>query len=862
MLKKIKVEYREWGWNSLKNIKEAFGVDSFLYDQMFFPRTIRDVKEYLKERRFKEHKPICTCYLEVRKCSDGKYIIECNEYNDNTLLDDTIFSENNIMKITDSLYGKKCTCGQLEKLIIRSNYEKLREEDKKRSEERERQNKEYYDKLYREGKMYHQNEINRLQNLIYQQQRESRQQIQNQNQQHQNEINRMKEENNRREQNYIRERNENNERFKKMENERKQEKKENQERLKTIENERNLEREENKKKFQIIEQERNRERELYTQRMDFLEHNLEEKDEILKQNTRKLEENEKQKLILEKCEKDAEKEFTSNNYQIFDNYYKTKQNLISEEIEKNLLNLIDKNLSFENLNEDLISQIVKIEKFHKNVKELVDERITNLDNAKMNINISSFNIIVLGNTGVGKSTLLNTVLKEKLAKAGFGDACTMGPPKPYESEKAKGIRIWDSRGIENGKYNLENAFNDIKNTIENLIKENDPNKFIHCIWYCIKSNRVTEEESENLKKCYDSYIEKLPIIIVFTRSENQIETDEMMEKVKLKLEKAKRQNGLEGKEENDIKILKLLAENYRSDLGEIKSFGIHNLMEQTYESAKIGIERACIHSLMEQGKNLLKEEFDENLQTLKNKIFQTKNEIIDNQHVNNNILYNILNEDKNRKNNLNVNNIKFDFNNFRNFCKIFSRLIAKTLLLKNQILEEKTTTEIDKVIEDESEKIKNFFEKIFEKNLENMTDELADELEKYVKQLESKYQIKSLCSKYYYNELKKLAKNNIIKNYKPIIEDIIYRKISQIVFKKFGEKIKDELMDCFQELLKIHKGIKKLFTSKGKEISDSCLKKIKNMMDYPDDDYEKRNPKIKIKGKKFKYENLEEDEDD
>ena len=101
----------------------------------------------------------------------------------------------------------------------------------------------------------------------------------------------------------------------------------------------------------------------------------------------------------------------------------------------------------------------------------------------------------------------------------------MGVPKPYESEKAKGIRIWDSRGIENGKYNLETAFNDIKNTIESLIKENDPDKFIHCIWYCICSNRFTEEEISNLKKCYDSYIEKLPIIVVFTQSKNQIQTE-------------------------------------------------------------------------------------------------------------------------------------------------------------------------------------------------------------------------------------------------------------------------------------------------------------------------------------------------
>ena len=54
----------------------------------------------------------------------------------------------------------------------------------------------------------------------------------------------------------------------------------------------------------------------------------------------------------------------------------------------------------------------------------------------------------MGNTGVGKSTLLNRVLKKELAKTDFGKACTQGKPQPYESNEAKGLRIWDTKGIE------------------------------------------------------------------------------------------------------------------------------------------------------------------------------------------------------------------------------------------------------------------------------------------------------------------------------------------------------------------------------------------------------------------------------
>ena len=386
MTKKFNVLYGEWQFDFIQNKILAYSIDSFYYEQKYpIKKTIRDVKEYIKDRRYKAHKPICTCCLEIRKgveaknviniCSSGSYfafldnIIICYEYNDNTFLDDTIFNEFTPLVITDSYNGTKCTCGQLKELINNSKWEQQLENTKKDFEERARNDKEYYERRLREDRNQHQNEINRLQNLMNQQQRENRQQIEYQNRQHQNEINRMQEENNRREQNYITERNANNKRLQNMENERRQEKRENQERLRTIENERNLERKENNKKFQNIENERNRERKHYTQRLDTLEHTLEEKNKILQKNAKKLEENEKQKLYIEKCEKDAENEFISNNYKIYDNYYNANKNLISEEIGKILKKSIDEDISFEKLNEDLIYKIVKREKFPKNIKE-------------------------------------------------------------------------------------------------------------------------------------------------------------------------------------------------------------------------------------------------------------------------------------------------------------------------------------------------------------------------------------------------------------------------------------------------------------------------------------------------------------
>ena len=880
MERKYLIHYAEAN-NDGYSIYESYNYKQDIYQNF----TLREVKEYVKGQRYKKHKPVCSCFLQIWYYSDfnNKIISLCKvyddsmhiknrcfilsnpnpkspeSYNDSTYLTDTFFNESNPIFVIPTK-KRKCTCGQFDKLLLSSNFEEKIEELDKINKERERKNKEYYDRRLRDD----QYEINLLQKKLEQSQKENQQQMKQQNLQHQKEMERIKQDNDRRETEFNEERRANEQKFQNMENTRNQERSEYLQTIRKMENQREIERNENKEKFEYIETERNKERKLYTKRFNTLENELKEKDEQLRKNTQKLEDNENLKKLLEKSQKDAENEFLTNNGEIYDNYFHNNKKQIIEEISKKTKELIDQKIYFEIIDEDLISKIVRAEKFLKIVKEFMEDKISNIKEENNNINISSINIIIVGNTGVGKSTLLNTILKEKLAKTDLCDPCTMGVPKPYESEKAKGIRIWDSRGIENGKYNLETAFSDIQNTIDSQIKNNDPDKFIHCIWYCICSNRFSDEEVNNLKKCYDSYIEKLPIIVVFTQSHNLIQTNQMIEKIKNKLEKANDLNGFDEKGVNDIKIVKVLAEDFIHTLGTVKSFGIHNLMEQTFESGKIGIERACTHSLMEEGKEMLKEEFGEIIKKSKEKIFENKKEIIIDENNNNNeipkdnLLNNILNEEKKKKNDFNINNIpNFNFLNFKNFCKIFSREILKKLLLKEDLSDE-TISDIDKIIDAESSKIKDFLECIFLSQFDTIANNLSEELIDFVSKLETKYQISSLSSKYNYNELKRQAKNVINKKFKPEIDDYIYREMSLILFVKLAEKIENELLLCFHELLKGNR-LRQIFTTKGKENSLVFLKKIKNLMDYPSDEYEERNPKKKEK--ESKYANLNDDEE-
>ena len=117
------------------------------------------------------------------------------------------------------------------------------------------------------------------------------------------------------------------------------------------------------------------------------------------------------------------------------------------------------------------------------------------------------------------------------------------------------------------------------------------------------------------------------------------------------------------------------------------------------------------------------------------------------------------------------------------FSQIFAREIIKNLLFRETISLE-TINSVDKIIESELEKVHQLLEQIFLAQLESISNILTEDLVDFVSILETKYQIKSLSSKYNHNELKQQAKNAIVKNFKPVLDDIIYRDFKPNNFSK------------------------------------------------------------------------------
>lgn len=139
------------------------------------------------------------------------------------------------------------------------------------------------------------------------------------------------------------------------------------------------------------------------------------------------------------------------------------------------------------------------------------------------------NILLMGQSGVGKSTLINAFFGVDMAKAGVGAPVTKRLEKFYFKEK--GLIFWDTKGIEAVDY--QETFNDLKVELnkaeKEAVKQNAIDSLPHVAWLCIKetSGRIEPREFELVKLVHDEF--NIPVVVVFTQT--QYESGEQFAKV-------------------------------------------------------------------------------------------------------------------------------------------------------------------------------------------------------------------------------------------------------------------------------------------------------------------------------------------
>lgn len=131
------------------------------------------------------------------------------------------------------------------------------------------------------------------------------------------------------------------------------------------------------------------------------------------------------------------------------------------------------------------------------------------------------NVLVIGNSGVGKSTLINAVLgedTEKKAPTSIGISGTTKELEIFESEEIP-FRVIDTIGFEPSFFKRNAAVNAVKRWSKESAKEGGENKKVNVIWFCVEgtSSKLFPDAIKSLSKA-TSFWESVPVIVVITKS--------------------------------------------------------------------------------------------------------------------------------------------------------------------------------------------------------------------------------------------------------------------------------------------------------------------------------------------------------
>ena len=214
-----------------------------------------------------------------------------------------------------------------------------------------------------------------------------------------------------------------------------------------------------------------------------------------------------------------------------------------------------------------------------------DDIVKNLFEKIENItsNILHPNIIVCGKTGVGKSTLINNVFRQRIADVGVGKPITQHLCKIQAPNVL--VTLYDTRGLELNSAVQQQIRKEIIDIVNKSRTTEKPEDYIHAIWYCINgaSNRLEPVEEDMIRNLSTSV--EVPVIVVLTQC--------FPNKQSTAFKKA-----IEDMNLNVSNIICVMAEDYEiaDGIPPITAYGLDTLVEVTYEVLPEAVQKGFINA--------------------------------------------------------------------------------------------------------------------------------------------------------------------------------------------------------------------------------------------------------------------------